>query len=171
MQVTAAYHTMVPFSEETLVTRRGVRNEILDFRSAQRESHIHEGFVNIEERQASSIAATLEDEEAALCQALVLQSSFLVVHGLAIAFAFKNVLLPSLFCEGLCYWDAWWLGYDGEDIISNICNGAAAENAVAIMQERGFSNPRRSRHRLTPGTIKFAAFHILSDPPSKNDEK
>ncbi|KAL6994069.1 hypothetical protein U1Q18_012174 [Sarracenia purpurea var. burkii] len=105
------------------------------------------------------------------CQALVLQSSFLVVHGLAIAFAFKNVLLPSLFCEGLCCWDAWWLGYDGEDIISNICNGAAAENAVAIMQERGFSNPRRSRHRLTPGTVKFVAFHILSDPPSKNDEK
>ncbi|EPS59671.1 hypothetical protein M569_15134, partial [Genlisea aurea] len=40
--------------------------------------------------------------------------------------------------------------------------GLAAENAVAIMQERGFSKPRRSRHRLTPGTVKFAAFHILS---------
>lgn len=36
------------------------------------------------------------------------------------------------------------------------------ENAVAIMRERGYSNPRRSRHRLTPGTVKFAAFHVLS---------
>ncbi|KAL7215900.1 hypothetical protein ACSBR1_027948 [Camellia fascicularis] len=53
-------------------------------------------------------------------------------------------------------------GNDGEDIISNLRNGAAAENALAIMQERGFSNPRRSRHRLTPGTVKFAAFHVLS---------
>ncbi|GKU96347.1 hypothetical protein SLEP1_g9594 [Rubroshorea leprosula] len=53
-------------------------------------------------------------------------------------------------------------GNDGEDIISNLRNGAAAENAVAIMQERGFANSRRSRHRLTPGTVKFAAFHVLS---------
>ncbi|GFS34792.1 homeobox-1 [Actinidia rufa] len=53
-------------------------------------------------------------------------------------------------------------GDDGEDIISNLRNGAAAENAVAIMQERGFSNPSRSRHRVTPGTVKFAAFHVLS---------
>ncbi|XP_050204258.1 homeobox-DDT domain protein RLT2 isoform X2 [Mercurialis annua] len=53
-------------------------------------------------------------------------------------------------------------GNDGEDVITNLRNGAAAENAVAIMQERGFSNSRRSRHRLTPGTVKFAAFHILS---------
>ncbi|KAF5481349.1 hypothetical protein F2P56_002009 [Juglans regia] len=53
-------------------------------------------------------------------------------------------------------------GNDGEDAISNLRNGAAVENAVAIMQERGFSNPRRSRHRLTPGTVKFAAFHVLS---------
>ncbi|KAA8524323.1 hypothetical protein F0562_010746 [Nyssa sinensis] len=58
-------------------------------------------------------------------------------------------------------------GNDGEDIISNLRNGAAAENAVAIMQERGFSNPRRSRHRLTPGTVKFAAFHVLSLEGSK----
>ncbi|KAK3184068.1 hypothetical protein Dsin_031354 [Dipteronia sinensis] len=56
---------------------------------------------------------------------------------------------------------------DGEDIISNLRNGAAAENAVAIMQEKGFSNPRRSRHRLTPGTVKFAAFHVLSLEGSK----
>ncbi|KAG6722699.1 hypothetical protein I3842_03G173300 [Carya illinoinensis] len=53
-------------------------------------------------------------------------------------------------------------GNDGEDAISILRNGAAVENAVAIMQERGFSNPRRSRHRLTPGTVKFAAFHVLS---------
>ncbi|XP_057955168.1 homeobox-DDT domain protein RLT2 isoform X3 [Malania oleifera] len=58
-------------------------------------------------------------------------------------------------------------GNDGEDIISTLRNGVAAENAVAIMQERGFSNPRRSRHRLTPGTVKFAAFHILSLEGSK----
>ncbi|CAL5424498.1 unnamed protein product [Camellia sinensis] len=38
----------------------------------------------------------------------------------------------------------------------------AADNALAIMQERGFSNPRRSRHWLTPGTVKFVAFHVLS---------
>ncbi|KAK1591257.1 hypothetical protein Q3G72_004738 [Acer saccharum] len=35
------------------------------------------------------------------------------------------------------------------------------------MQEKGFSNPRRSRHRLTPGTVKFAAFHVLSLEGSK----
>ncbi|XAR72605.1 hypothetical protein NMG60_11019310 [Bertholletia excelsa] len=58
-------------------------------------------------------------------------------------------------------------GNDGEDIISNLRSGIAAENAVAIMQERGFSNPRRSRHRLTPGTVKFAAFHVLSLEGSK----
>lgn len=53
-------------------------------------------------------------------------------------------------------------GNDGEGIISDLRNGAAAENALAIMQERGFSNRRKSRHRLTPGTVKFAAFHVLS---------
>ncbi|RVW46790.1 Homeobox-DDT domain protein RLT2 [Vitis vinifera] len=58
-------------------------------------------------------------------------------------------------------------GNDCEDIITNLRSGAAAENAVAIMQERGFSNPRRSRHRLTPGTVKFAAFHVLSLEGSK----
>lgn len=35
------------------------------------------------------------------------------------------------------------------------------------MQERGFSIPRRSGHRLTPGTVKFAAFHVLSLEGSK----
>ncbi|XP_061355040.1 homeobox-DDT domain protein RLT2-like isoform X2 [Gastrolobium bilobum] len=53
-------------------------------------------------------------------------------------------------------------GNDGRDIISRLRSGAAAKNAVAIMQEKGLSNPRRSRHRLTPGTVKFAAFHVLS---------
>lgn len=63
-----------------------------------------------------------------------------------------------------------WLqlqGNDGADIISNLRSGVAAEKAVAKLQERGFSNPRRSRHRLTPGTVKFAAFHILSLEGSK----
>ncbi|XP_057537451.1 homeobox-DDT domain protein RLT2 isoform X4 [Amaranthus tricolor] len=53
-------------------------------------------------------------------------------------------------------------GNDGIDVVSNLRNGAAVEKAVAIMRERGYSNPRRSRHRLTPGTVKFAAFHVLS---------
>ncbi|KAI3465799.1 hypothetical protein Pfo_022462 [Paulownia fortunei] len=52
-------------------------------------------------------------------------------------------------------------GDDGENVVSNLRSGVAAENAVAIMQERGFSNSRRSRHCLTPGTVKFAAFHVL----------
>ncbi|KAK4420574.1 Homeobox-DDT domain protein RLT2 [Sesamum alatum] len=58
-------------------------------------------------------------------------------------------------------------GNDGENVVSNLRSGVAAENAVSIMQERGFSNPRRSRHRLTPGTVKFAAFHVLSFEGSK----
>ncbi|XP_075664015.1 homeobox-DDT domain protein RLT1 isoform X2 [Castanea sativa] len=49
-----------------------------------------------------------------------------------------------------------------EDIVSTLRNGSAAENAFAIMQEKGLLLPRRSRHRLTPGTVKFAAFHVLS---------
>ncbi|CAK7350538.1 unnamed protein product [Dovyalis caffra] len=51
---------------------------------------------------------------------------------------------------------------DCEDIISTIRNGSAAENAFALMREKGLLLPRRSRHRLTPGTVKFAAFHVLS---------
>lgn len=58
-------------------------------------------------------------------------------------------------------------GDNGADTISNLRSGVAAENAVAIMQERGFSNSRRTRHRVTPGTVKFAAFHILSLEGSK----
>ncbi|XP_052203484.1 homeobox-DDT domain protein RLT1-like isoform X2 [Diospyros lotus] len=54
-----------------------------------------------------------------------------------------------------------------EDIVSILRNGSAAENAFAIMQEKGFSLQRRSRHRLTPGTVKFAAYHVLSLEGSK----
>ncbi|KAJ7968610.1 Homeobox domain-containing protein/DDT domain-containing protein [Quillaja saponaria] len=54
-----------------------------------------------------------------------------------------------------------------QDIISTLRNGSAAENAVAIMQEKGLLAPRKSRHRLTPGTVKFAAFHVLSLEGSK----
>lgn len=53
-------------------------------------------------------------------------------------------------------------GNDGEDVIFNLRNGVAAENAVARMHERGYSHPRRSRKRLTPWTVKFASFHVLS---------
>lgn len=53
-------------------------------------------------------------------------------------------------------------GNDSEDVILKLRNGSAAKKALAIMHERGFSNPRRSRHRLTPGTVKYAAFHVLS---------
>ncbi|XP_009406256.2 homeobox-DDT domain protein RLT2 [Musa acuminata AAA Group] len=53
-------------------------------------------------------------------------------------------------------------GNNGKDIISNLRNGLAAENAFALMKERGYTHRRGSRHRLTPGTVKFAAFHVLS---------
>ncbi|CAL9169362.1 homeobox-DDT domain protein RLT2-like isoform X1 [Musa acuminata AAA Group] len=58
-------------------------------------------------------------------------------------------------------------GNDGENIISTLRNGLAAENAVAILKVRGFTHRRKSRHRLTPGTVKFAAFHVLSLEGSK----
>ncbi|XP_061341547.1 homeobox-DDT domain protein RLT1 isoform X2 [Gastrolobium bilobum] len=58
-------------------------------------------------------------------------------------------------------------GRSCEDIISTLRNGSAAESAVAKMQEKGLLAPRRSRHRLTPGTVKFAAFHVLSLEGSK----
>ncbi|KAL6992497.1 hypothetical protein U1Q18_010607 [Sarracenia purpurea var. burkii] len=54
-----------------------------------------------------------------------------------------------------------------EDIISILRSSSAAENAVAIMQEKGFPLQRKSRHRLTPGTVKFAAYHVLSLEGSK----
>ncbi|GAV60333.1 Homeobox domain-containing protein/DDT domain-containing protein [Cephalotus follicularis] len=49
-----------------------------------------------------------------------------------------------------------------EDVISALRNGSAAENTFTLMREKGMLLPRRSRHRLTPGTVKFAAFHVLS---------
>ncbi|XP_024031045.1 homeobox-DDT domain protein RLT1 isoform X2 [Morus notabilis] len=58
-------------------------------------------------------------------------------------------------------------GKSSEDAISTLRSGSAAENAFAIMQEKGLLLPRRSRHRLTPGTVKFAAFHVLSLEGSK----
>lgn len=54
------------------------------------------------------------------------------------------------------------LCHDNEDVISALRSGIAAENAVFAMQGRGTSNLHRKRHRLTPGTVKFAAFHVLS---------
>ncbi|KAL7129980.1 hypothetical protein ABFS83_13G103000 [Erythranthe nasuta] len=54
-----------------------------------------------------------------------------------------------------------------EEIVSTLRNGSAAESAVAIMQEKGFSLQRKSRHRLTPGTVKFAAYHVLALEGSK----
>ncbi|KAJ1284714.1 hypothetical protein BS78_03G226300 [Paspalum vaginatum] len=53
-------------------------------------------------------------------------------------------------------------GHDGENVISTLRNGSAAVNAAALMKERGYTHRCRSRHRLTPGTVKFAAFHVLS---------
>uniref|UniRef100_A0A0D9V401 Homeobox domain-containing protein n=1 Tax=Leersia perrieri TaxID=77586 RepID=A0A0D9V401_9ORYZ len=58
-------------------------------------------------------------------------------------------------------------GHDGKDVISTLRNGSAAVNAAALMKERGYTHRRRSRHRLTPGTVKFAAFHVLSLEGSK----
>ncbi|KAL5096748.1 hypothetical protein RYX36_001075 [Vicia faba] len=58
-------------------------------------------------------------------------------------------------------------GRSGEDVISTLRNGSAAVSAVAKMREKGLLAPRRSRHRLTPGTVKFAAFHVLSLEGSK----
>ncbi|EPS62549.1 hypothetical protein M569_12241, partial [Genlisea aurea] len=49
-----------------------------------------------------------------------------------------------------------------EEIVSTLRNGSAVENAVAIMQEKGLSIHRKSKHRLTPGTVKFAAYHVLA---------
>ncbi|XP_039019972.1 homeobox-DDT domain protein RLT1-like isoform X1 [Hibiscus syriacus] len=54
-----------------------------------------------------------------------------------------------------------------EDVVSTLRNGAAAENAFALMRKKGLLLPRKSRHRLTPGTVKFAAFHVLSLEGSK----
>ncbi|KAF8050489.1 hypothetical protein N665_1958s0003 [Sinapis alba] len=54
-----------------------------------------------------------------------------------------------------------------EDIVSTIRSGSAAESAFALMLEKGLMAPRKSKHRLTPGTVKFAALHVLSLEGSK----
>ncbi|GLJ54616.1 hypothetical protein SUGI_1173340 [Cryptomeria japonica] len=51
---------------------------------------------------------------------------------------------------------------EGEDAVSTLRSGAAAASAVAMMQGRGSGHSRRCRYRLTPGTVKYAAFHVLS---------
>ncbi|KAL4387184.1 hypothetical protein GQ457_09G002680 [Hibiscus cannabinus] len=58
-------------------------------------------------------------------------------------------------------------GRSCENVVSTLRNGSAAENAFALMREKGLLHPRKSRHRLTPGTVKFAAFHVLSLEGSK----
>lgn len=54
-----------------------------------------------------------------------------------------------------------------QEAVSTLRSGSAAENAFSLMREKGLLLPRRSRHRLTPGTVKFAAFHVLSLEGSK----
>lgn len=54
-----------------------------------------------------------------------------------------------------------------EDVITMLRNGSAAENAATLMQEKGVHLQRKSRHRLTPGTVKFAAYHVLCLEGSK----
>ncbi|XP_047308886.1 homeobox-DDT domain protein RLT1-like isoform X2 [Impatiens glandulifera] len=49
-----------------------------------------------------------------------------------------------------------------EDAVSSLRNGVAAEKAAAQMQGKGFSSQKKSRHRLTPGTLKYAAYSVLS---------
>lgn len=51
---------------------------------------------------------------------------------------------------------------DKEDVVANLRSGAAAASAVASMQGKGMGHLRRSQFRLTPGTVKYAAFHVLS---------
>jgi hypothetical protein len=58
-------------------------------------------------------------------------------------------------------------GHEGEDAVSTLRSGAAAANAVAMMQGKGSGNLRRCKYRLTPGTVKYAAFHVLSLEGSK----
>ncbi|KAH9321847.1 hypothetical protein KI387_016486, partial [Taxus chinensis] len=53
-------------------------------------------------------------------------------------------------------------GQEGEDAVSTLRSGVAAANAVAMMQGKGSGHSRRCRYRLTPGTVKYAAFHVLS---------
>jgi hypothetical protein len=42
-----------------------------------------------------------------------------------------------------------------EDTVANLRSGAAAANAVALMQGKGIGTSRRSQFCLTPGTVKL----------------
>ncbi|KAJ0797032.1 putative transcription factor & chromatin remodeling DDT family [Helianthus annuus] len=48
-----------------------------------------------------------------------------------------------------------------EDVIMMLRNGSAAENAATLMQGKGSRLQKKSRNRMTPGTVKFAAYHVL----------
>lgn len=54
-----------------------------------------------------------------------------------------------------------------EDIVSTLRDGSAARSAFTLMREKGISLQRKSRHRVTPGTVKFAAYHVLCLEGSK----
>ncbi|KAD7117894.1 hypothetical protein E3N88_05162 [Mikania micrantha] len=54
-----------------------------------------------------------------------------------------------------------------EDVIAMLRNGSAAENAAMLMQEKGTRLQKKSRHRMTPGTLKFVAYHVLCLEGSK----
>ncbi|KAI3823950.1 hypothetical protein L1987_05396 [Smallanthus sonchifolius] len=54
-----------------------------------------------------------------------------------------------------------------EDVITMLRNGSAAENAAILMQGKGTRLQKKSRHRMTPGTLKFAAYHVLCLEGSK----
>ncbi|KAK9064263.1 hypothetical protein SSX86_015643 [Deinandra increscens subsp. villosa] len=58
-------------------------------------------------------------------------------------------------------------GKDCEDVITMLRDGSAAESAATLMQEKGTRHPKKSRHRMTPGTLKFAAYHVLCLEGSK----
>ncbi|KAM7255105.1 hypothetical protein ACFE04_020346 [Oxalis oulophora] len=82
---------------------------------------------------------------------------------------FRQLALSAGFGPRLKKSDAAWtcLGdnnevKNSEDVVSTLRNGSAAEKAFTMMREKGLLLPRKSRHRLTPGTVKFAAFHVLS---------
>lgn len=53
-------------------------------------------------------------------------------------------------------------GNAGEQAVNTLRSGAAAVNAVTLMKGKGGSHARKCRYRLTPGTVKYAAFHVLS---------
>ena len=51
--------------------------------------------------------------------------------------------------------------------MSNLWSGEETTNDVYMMQGKGSGNLRRCKYRLTPGTVKYAAFHVLSLEGSK----